>query len=177
MFEVPSIEGDPVAVGPAPAVGCAAALAFGDTLPAVVPLGIGSLADDGPLDAGVPDGATLGVPPVEGDPVAVGPAPAVGCVDAALAFGDTLPAVVLLGIGSLADDGPLNAGVPDGATFGVPPVEDDPVADGWAPTVSGVDRGEAPSVGSETGGKRGRAEQNQPTICMPGQVSVLDAAS
>jgi len=70
-----------------------------------------------------------------------------------------------------ADVPPVGTGgFPDGAGFEGPAVGDDPVA----VVVAG---GEASSPGSEAGGKTGKAEQNQPKICMPGQVRVPDALS
>ncbi len=64
------------------------------------------------------------------------------------------------------------------------PLDDDPLSDprgaGAPPTgsVAGAGAG-APEdrAGSESGGTAGRAVQNQPMICMPGQVKVPELAS
>jgi hypothetical protein len=95
------------------------------------------------------------------------------------AFAGALAAGAPLATGSVVDAGadvpPVGTGgFPDGAAFEGPPVGDDPVAVVLAPAVDG---GEAASPGSEAGGKTGKAEQNQPKICVPGQVRVPDALS
>ena len=95
------------------------------------------------------------------------------------AFAGARAAGTRLATGPVVDTGadvpPVGTGgFPDGAGFEGPAVVEDPVAVVVAPAVAG---GEAASPGSEAGGKTGKAEQNQPKICMPGQVRVPDALS